>query len=117
MTSRHKWNVIDIDFAPSPALNADALALSHLIEEGALTTHFQPIFSGRDGGIYACEALARVNPKFAPDGPAPLFAAARQHGLVAPLDRLCRQKALECAARQGLAQSGQRFSSMCVLKR
>ncbi len=115
MNRRFKWNVVD-QAEPVAFLHPEdsSSLLQELIAARALTTHFQPIFSAKDGTVFGCEALARVDPKFAPQGIAPLFGAAREHGLVAPLDRLCRQAALECAASQDFgARSERLFVNVC----
>ena len=115
MPHRTQWKLVSPAAASDlPAQFADASALEVLLESGAFSSHFQPIFSTQDGTVYACEALARVDPKFSPHGPASLFAAAREHGLVAQLDRLCCRTALQCAAAQGVAARGERlFLNVC----
>ncbi|PQV62535.1 diguanylate cyclase (GGDEF) domain-containing protein [Abditibacterium utsteinense] len=119
MMRRFKWDVVEpVDLLASPWTSFhpedSSPLLQELIAARALTAHFQPIFSAKDGAVFGCEALARVDPKFAPQGIAPLFASAREHGLVAPLDRLCRQAALECAAVQEFAARSERlFVNVC----
>ena len=60
---------------------------------------FQPIFDLRDGAVIGYEAFARPR-----DGssPAQLFAAAREQGRLAEVDRACRAAALRDAAAAGL---------------
>ncbi len=60
---------------------------------------FQPIIDLRDGSVIGYEALARPS-----DGTPPeeLFAAAREQGRLAEVDRACRQAALREAADGGL---------------
>jgi EAL domain-containing protein (putative c-di-GMP-specific phosphodiesterase class I) len=60
---------------------------------------FQPIFDLRDGSVIGYEALARPR-----DGTSPeqLFAAAREQGRLAEVDRACRQAALREASEAGL---------------
>ncbi|RYG58213.1 EAL domain-containing protein, partial [bacterium] len=115
MTTRYKWDVAEKlgEELCEPALDFEPL-IDKIIEGQALTAHFQPIFSSRDGRVFGCEALARVAPQFAPHGIGPLFSSARKQGLVAPLDRLCRQAALECAMQQGFAARSERlFINVC----
>jgi EAL domain-containing protein (putative c-di-GMP-specific phosphodiesterase class I) len=115
MATRYKWDVARKveDLFEAPPLDFEP-QLAQLIQSRALTAHFQPIFSARNGSVYGCEALARVDNRFAPHGIAPLFATAREQGLVAPLDRMCRQAALECALRQGFAARSERlFINVC----
>lgn len=114
MSNRTKWSIAQPEKSALPARFASAQSLAQLIESGAFSSHFQPIFSAHDGRVYACEALARVDPNFSPNGPAPVFAAAREHGMVAPLDRLCCRTALHCAALQGMAAREERlFLNIC----
>lgn len=115
MPHRTKWNLVSPEpRADLPAYASGARALSQLLETGAFSSHFQPIFSTLDGSVYACEALARVDSHFSPHGPAPIFAAAREHGMVAELDRLCCRTALHCAAAQGVAARAERlFLNVC----
>ena len=63
---------------------------------------FQPIFDLRDGSVVGYEALARGRGGNGLASPEALFAAAREHGRVAELDRACREVALECALDGGL---------------
>ena len=66
---------------------------------GVVTALFQPIVAlGPQGHrTIGVEALARGHGKSALESPLALFAAARKAGLVAQLDRLCIQAALEAA--------------------
>lgn len=115
LSNRIKWDVLSAEeTGDEGAFRPDAWALQELLRSEALSAHFQPIFSARDGRVYACEALARVDAAQFPGGPGPLFASAREEGMIAALDRLCCQKALECAAAQGVAAREERlFINVC----
>ncbi len=57
--------------------------------------HFQPIVSVPTARVLGYEALAR-GPRGSPyASPLPLFGAAREAGQLAPLERLCRERAVE----------------------
>jgi PAS domain S-box-containing protein len=72
-----------------------------VLEDGAVTSLFQPIVELDTGRVVAYEALARgpEGPLFAPDA---LFAAARAAGCLTELDQACRAAALRGAVQQGL---------------
>ncbi|WP_084180709.1 sensor domain-containing phosphodiesterase [Jatrophihabitans endophyticus] len=76
--------------------------VAHLLDAGAVRTHFQPIVDLYDDRVVAYEALSR-----GPDGPfaapQPLFAAARAGGLLAEVDDLCRRNAVSAAVEAGMA--------------
>ena len=63
---------------------------------------YQPIFDLRDGSVVGYEALARGRGGNGLASPEALFAAAREHGRVAELDRACREAALAGAVEGGL---------------
>ena len=63
---------------------------------------YQPIFDLRDGSVVGYEALARGRGGNGLASPEALFAAAREHGRVAELDRACREAALAGAVDGGL---------------
>jgi EAL domain-containing protein (putative c-di-GMP-specific phosphodiesterase class I) len=63
---------------------------------------YQPIFDLRDGSVVGYEALARGRGGNGLASPEALFAAARERGRVAELDRACREAALAGAADAGL---------------
>ena len=65
---------------------------------GQPTPYSSPIVDLRDGSVVGYEALARPV-----DGSSPsaMFAAAREQGTLAEVDRACRAAALEQAARRG----------------
>ena len=63
---------------------------------------YQPIFDLRDGSVIGYEALARGRGGNGLASPEALFAAAREQGRVAELDRACREAALAGAVEGGL---------------
>jgi EAL domain-containing protein (putative c-di-GMP-specific phosphodiesterase class I)/GGDEF domain-containing protein len=109
---RTKWTVDEPELSLRSEIVSTHLPLQFLaalIEKRALTTHFQPLFSARDGSIYGYEALARPAPGVqAPDGQpldiGRLFRDAAHYGLLSSLDFVCSEIALRQAARLGLAE-------------
>jgi PAS domain S-box-containing protein len=80
---------------------AAAAAVRAVLDDGAVTSLFQPIVDLDDGRVVAYEALARgpEGPLRAPDA---LFAAARAAGCLPELDQACRSAALRGAVASGL---------------
>ncbi len=74
---------------------AGARELRELIEEGAATVVFQPIFRIPDGAIGAYEALGRGRHPRLPENPAELFRIAESIGAEGELSRLFRRKTVE----------------------
>lgn len=72
-------------------------AVRRLIEEGRLTTVFQPIWSFDAETLLGVEALSRPDPSYGLSGPAEAFDIAEQIGRVHQLDVLCVKNALEAA--------------------
>jgi diguanylate cyclase (GGDEF)-like protein len=71
-------------------------AVRRLIDEGRLTTVFQPIWNLEGGTLLGVEALARPDPSYGLSGPAEAFDIAEQIGRVHQLDVLCVESALRC---------------------
>jgi EAL domain-containing protein (putative c-di-GMP-specific phosphodiesterase class I) len=69
--------------------------LRELIDEGAVTVVFQPIFRMSDGAIGAYEALGRGRHPRLPESPAELFRIAESLGAEGEVSRLLRHKAVE----------------------
>ena len=65
---------------------------------------YQPIFDLRDGSVVGYEALARGRGGNGLASPEALFAAAREQGRVAELDRACREAALAGAVEAAWAR-------------
>jgi EAL domain-containing protein (putative c-di-GMP-specific phosphodiesterase class I)/GGDEF domain-containing protein len=81
--------------------------LSRLLDERALTVHFQPIVALGDARIAAHEALIRGPRDMPLQSPEALFAAARREGLAHDLEVACVVLAIEQWAAQ--RQSGRLF--------
>jgi diguanylate cyclase (GGDEF)-like protein len=73
-------------------------AVRDLVEEGRLTTVFQPIWNLGSGELLGIEALTRPDPSYELSGPAEAFDIAEQIGCVHELDELCATWALTAAA-------------------
>ena len=70
-----------------------------ILENEALTTHFQPIIDLKDDSIYAYEALTRgVYPDGTLMSPGELFEKSSRNDTNFKLDRLCRESALKTSA-------------------
>jgi diguanylate cyclase (GGDEF)-like protein len=65
-----------------------------LIDAGAITTAFQPIWDLTTGTLLGFEALGRPDPSYALSGPAEAFDVAEQIGRVHDLDVICVHSAL-----------------------
>ncbi|MCE3028223.1 bifunctional diguanylate cyclase/phosphodiesterase [Salinicola sp. DM10] len=79
-------------------------ALQRLLDARDLRMHFQPIVSVPTARVLGYEALAR-GPQGSPyASPLPLFCAAREAGQLAPLERLCRERAVESWVATGLSE-------------
>lgn len=71
-----------------------AVELRAILQEGRLTTHYQPIVDMDRGSIMGYEALTRGPENTAFEVPKALFTFSEQSRLSGELDVLCRQKAL-----------------------
>lgn len=76
-------------------------AVRRLIEEGRLTTVFQPIWNLETDALIGIEALTRPDPSYGLSGPAEAFDIAEQLGRVHQLDVLCAEQALRTAPELG----------------
>src|SRR3954452_3721885 len=72
-------------------------ALHRLLEDGALTTAFQPIWNLAAGTLLGVEALSRPEPGCGVSSPSQAFDVAEQAGRVRELDMLCVRSALRSA--------------------
>ncbi|MFT7004654.1 MAG: EAL domain-containing protein (putative c-di-GMP-specific phosphodiesterase class I) [Sulfurimonas sp.] len=76
-----------------------AKKLTTIIDQGALTTHFQPIVNIKSNKIYGYESLARgVDEDGSLIYPDKLFSWAREGDMLFYLDRACRENSLKTAA-------------------
>jgi diguanylate cyclase (GGDEF)-like protein len=76
-------------------------AVRRVIDEGRLTTVFQPIWNLEAETLIGIEALTRPDPSYGLSGPAEAFDIAEQLGRVHQLDVLCAQHALRTAPELG----------------
>jgi EAL domain-containing protein (putative c-di-GMP-specific phosphodiesterase class I) len=76
-------------------------AVRRLVEEGRLTTDFQPIWNIGTGTLLGVEALARPDRSYGLTGPAEAFDIAEQIGRVHQLDVVCVNSALRIVPELG----------------
>jgi diguanylate cyclase (GGDEF)-like protein len=69
-------------------------AVARLIEEGAISTVFQPIWDFGAGELIGVEALSRPDEAYGFSGPAEVFELAAEIGVVHELDVLCATRSL-----------------------
>lgn len=111
MTSRSKWDVtIDREECVSenrisPANNIDRQTILELLDNNSLTTHFQPIFSSKDGAVYGYEALTRIKGNNDSINIGELFKRAILTNIISPLDVKCRENAVSMASSLGINHS------------
>jgi diguanylate cyclase (GGDEF)-like protein len=86
------FDEVETDVVVTTAKTKDAVR--RLIDEGRLTTVFQPIWNFDAGALLGMEALTRPDPSYGITGPAEAFDVAEQLGRVHQLDVLCVQSAL-----------------------
>lgn len=79
-----------------------AASLRHLIEHGEGRIVFQPIVGLHSGEIVGYESLTRLAAGAGFENPSEMFAAAKEHGLLGPLELVCCQAALRAFARTEL---------------
>jgi EAL domain-containing protein (putative c-di-GMP-specific phosphodiesterase class I)/GGDEF domain-containing protein len=75
----------------------ERVALNDIIDEGRITTVFQPIISLRDGSVLGHEALSRIVSESIIPCPDDLFRIASDSKRLWDLELLCRTRALENA--------------------
>jgi diguanylate cyclase (GGDEF)-like protein len=76
---------------------AEVRAVHQLLDEGELTTAFQPIWNLATGELLGVEALTRPDARYGLASPAQAFDVAEQIGRVRDLDALCVRSALGAA--------------------
>ena len=105
---RLKWEIESGGeaFVMSREGRAERTAILELLDSNALTSHFQPVFSSKDGSIFGYEALARL--LFAENSPfmniGDLFRKARELDVISSLDVLCREQAIKNASLMEIAE-------------
>jgi EAL domain-containing protein (putative c-di-GMP-specific phosphodiesterase class I) len=83
--------------APAPTRPSSAVTVEAVVAQRMVQPLFQPIVDLSTRRVVGWEALARGPAGSDLEFPDRLFAAARAAGLVAELDMLCAERALECA--------------------
>ncbi len=112
MTSRVKWNItIDdeecisenrIGTANNIDNTIDRQTILELLDSNSLTTHFQPIFSSKDGTVYGYEALTRIKEDKRNINIGDLFKKAILTNTISSLDVKCRENAISTASSLGI---------------
>ncbi|MDI6727572.1 MAG: bifunctional diguanylate cyclase/phosphodiesterase [Thermodesulfovibrionales bacterium] len=107
MTSRSKWDVvIDSEDCISENRNSadgiDRQTILELLDNNSLTTHFQPIFSSKDGTVYGYEALTRIKEDRKNINIGELFKKAIVTDTISSLDVKCRGNAISLASSLGI---------------
>jgi EAL domain-containing protein (putative c-di-GMP-specific phosphodiesterase class I) len=85
--------------------------LNRIIGHKRIVPNFQPIINITDGKLFGFEALSRIDGESCFANIEELFTAARQFGVLAPLEFLCREKAIVKAAQLGT--EGRLFLNVC----
>lgn len=88
--------------APASSDQSSAPALSDVVREERIDVHFQPIVAIRSGGVFAYEALSRGPSESIYAHLLTMFEAARKQSLLAPLEAVCRQRAITAWAAERL---------------
>ncbi|HBG08283.1 MAG: hypothetical protein A2075_11745 [Geobacteraceae bacterium GWC2_58_44] len=97
--------------SPPARDQAERREIEEIIAGGLITPLFQPIVSLGDGAILGYEALSRMTRPGLLHNSEALFTKAVQYGLTAPLEMLCRRKAI-IRARE-LELTGRLFLNVC----
>ena len=87
---------------PASTTEATDPSLSAIVREGRIDVHFQPIVAIRSGRVFAYEALSRGPRDTVYAHPLTMFEAARKQSLLAPLEAVCRHRAITAWADQEL---------------
>ena len=80
----------------------DKARLEQLLRKRDLFCVYQPIINLHQGGFHAWEALTRIPVDYGFDGPMDLFDTARDTQLLAAIEQLSREKAIQGYAQQQL---------------
>lgn len=107
MTLRSKWDMaIDSEDCISENRNTtdgiDRQTILELLDSNLLTTHFQPIFSSKDGTVYGYEALTRIKEDKKNISIGELFKKAILTNTISSLDVKCRGNAISLASSLGI---------------
>ena len=100
MTVRSKWDITidDEKGVYEKEINQsgiDRQAILELLDNDSLTTHFQPVFSAKDGSVYGYEALTRIKEDKNSTNIGDLFKKAIQTNIISSLDVQCRENAIK----------------------
>ncbi|BCB95306.1 hypothetical protein JZK55_02280 [Dissulfurispira thermophila] len=111
MTSRSKWDItIDGEECISEDRNSpdriDRQTILELLDNDSLTTHFQPIFSAKDGSVYGYEALTRIRENKNDINISELFKVAILTDTISSLDVKCRGNAISLGSLLGINHKG-----------
>ncbi|WP_420265977.1 GGDEF domain-containing protein [Candidatus Magnetominusculus dajiuhuensis] len=102
-----KWTLDDI-LAKKPKdydLGDEREHIYRLIDTNALTIHFQPVYSSKDGGVYGYEALTRLIRTSSPFNIGELFEKAKATNTLSLLDSACQENALVKASQEGISKT------------
>lgn len=97
--------------SPHLAKSSEQLEIEEIIRDEQIVPVYQPIISLRTGKVLGFEALSRIARPSIFMSPDELFRTAGQLDLTAPLEKLCRRKALIEASEQGI--SSRIFINVC----
>lgn len=110
MTLRLKWDIALVEkHIPGNKNSSSEIGretILELLDNNSLTTHFQPIFSAKDGSVYGYEALTRIkeddNSKI---NIGELFKKAMLTNTISSLDVRCRENAIRLGSFLGINQT------------
>lgn len=110
MTSRSKWDLtIDGEECASEDKNCtdriNRQTILEFLDSNSLTTHFQPIFSSKDGTVYGYEALTKIKGDKRNINIGKLFKKAILTNTISILDVKCRENAIAVASSLGINQN------------
>ncbi|MBU4490951.1 MAG: EAL and GGDEF domain-containing protein [Euryarchaeota archaeon] len=110
MTVRSKWEITidDENCVSEKKINQseiDREILLELLDGNSLTTHFQPIFSAKDGAVYGYEALTRIKGDNNKNNIGELLKKAMLTNTISSLDVKCRENAIRLSSSLGINQT------------
>jgi diguanylate cyclase (GGDEF)-like protein len=105
MTLRLKWDIDEKRNAViSGCAESDRNIILELLDDNRITTHFQPIFSTKDGSVYGYEALTRIKEDKVINI-SELFMKAIITNTISSLDVKCRESAIRIASSLDISKS------------
>lgn len=118
MFMRAKWNIENNDIYMSKNKHdgdiVDREKILELLDNDFFTSHFQPIFSAKDGTVFGYEALARIKENKLNINIKELFRIAMLTDTISLLDVKCRENAIHIASRLGITETGKYlFVNVC----